>query len=484
MTSVGEIPRARSTQRIVSLASYGIGPFALLAVWYLRQAGMIANISLLLLAGLLAFTIVANLGTALWVKGEPASQVRLHARAAASTLSTAAIIYAAGWGALLIVAFALGSAELLRTVGPAISRPNLLWNFLAIGAGEFAVHIGWAPSTVEVRVSHAVAIAGAICLALVTKVLGQSAEATETAETIVRERAARFESLVEHAADVIGVVTVNGTIVAVSPATESMLGFPPEELTGRPVSMVLANEDFDVHSILAGIAGDVGRATTFEARLRHRDGSERLVIATLSKPSAAWRDEIAINLHDITTQRELEERLRHDARHDALTGLLNRKAFGEASEYACARAAKHQRTVGMLYIDLDGFKEINDSFGHDMGDQVLIETSKRLARCISPAETLARLGGDEFAILIGLVDDNEAIVLSETILEELARPIPGLPDGARVGASIGIALRSSEGIEISNLMQEADEAMYSAKRSGRSRWVLANAERRTTPAHI
>jgi len=477
VTSVSEIPRARSTQRTVSLAAYGIGPFAIAALWWLRREHLMTDVSMPVIVALLTFAVVTNLATAVWVHRKPHSLVRLHARAAASTLATASIIYSVGWGAPLIVAFALGSAELLRTVGPSATRPTLLWNYVAIGAGELAVHRGWAPSVLDVPISHAIAITGAVCLMLVTRVLGASAAATETAETTIRERAARFQSLVEHAADLIGIITVDGTIRSVSPASETILGYPREELAGQPISMVMANQRLDLEGILADIAARVGDPTSFEVRLLHRDGTERLVIATLSKPSVEWGNEIAINLHDITTQRELEERLRHDARHDALTGLLNRKAFGEASERACQRAIEQQRTVGMLYIDLDGFKEINDSFGHDMGDQVLIETSRRLMQCLGTGETLARLGGDEFAILIEIVDDNDAIELSERLLEELARPIGGLPDAARVGASIGIALRTREGIEISNLMQEADEAMYVAKRNGRSRWEMSGTTR-------
>ncbi|HNI35748.1 MAG TPA: GGDEF domain-containing protein, partial [Microthrixaceae bacterium] len=216
----------------------------------------------------------------------------------------------------------------------------------------------------------------------------------------------------------------------------------------------------------------VGVPTSYEFRARHADGSERLVVGTLTTPTADWGDHIVLNLHDVTTQRDLETQLRHDASHDALTGLMNRKAFGDASERACARAARQGRTVGMLYIDLDGFKQINDTFGHDAGDRVLIEAGRRLRTCLTDGETLARLGGDEFAVLVDAVSGNRAIELAECILSTIGEPIEGLPNDARVVASIGIALRSSDGIEISTLMQDADAAMYAAKRNGRARWEL------------
>ena len=252
-----------------------------------------------------------------------------------------------------------------------------------------------------------------------------------------------------------------------------MLGYHPDDVAGQPIARYVEDRYVDgIEDMLRLAVEDVGSASSFELRLRHHDGSTRLVIATLTTPSTDWSDNIVLNVHDITTQRDLESQLRHDARHDPLTGLLNRKAFGEASERSCVRATRSGDTVGMLYIDLDGFKQVNDTFGHDKGDRVLIEAGERLHDCLGEGETLARLGGDEFAVLIDSVDGERPVELAEAILESLGRPIRGLPNDVRVGASIGIALRSSDGIEISTLMQDADAAMYMAKRNGRSRWEI------------
>ena len=157
MTSVALIPRARANQKLASWAAYGCGPFAIAALWWLRRDGMIADTPLWVVAVMLVVGGLANFGTTWWTRRSPDSMLAIHARVAASALMTAAVIYSTGWGALLIVAFALGSAEILRTVGPATSRPNLIWNWIAIGAGEVAVHLGFAPSAVSIRVSHAVA---------------------------------------------------------------------------------------------------------------------------------------------------------------------------------------------------------------------------------------------------------------------------------------------------------------------------------------
>lgn len=135
----------------------------------------------------------------------------------------------------------------------------------------------------------------------------------------------------------------------------------------------------------------------------------------------------------------------------------------------------------MLYIDLDGFKTVNDTLGHDIGDEVLQITARRLERCVRRADVVARLGGDEFGVLLPAAGTALAIVVAERILAEVSRPIPSLPVGMTVGASIGIATRSAGGIEMGTLIREADEAMYCAKRSGRARW-RRNGD--STPDHV
>jgi len=458
---------------VASIAAYGVGPFAFAAMWWLRSRGLIADTPLWVFAVILVLGAVVNYGSGVAVRRHPDSTLCVHLRVAAATLVTAATIYAVGWGPLVVIAYALGSAELLRTVGPRSTRANLGWNWVAIGAGQAAIAAGWAPTVIDSTLAHAVAVTGAVLLATVTKLLGQAAAATEAAEDLVRERALHFEALIAHAADLIGVVRSDGTIVSMSPAVTSMLGYAPDDLVGQPIGRFLdPSVAHEVADRLRACVDDHGTVGSGEVRLRHADGGDRLVGVTMTTPGPDWGDHVILNVRDITTQRDLESRLRHDARHDSLTGLLNRKAFGETSERSCAGAARSGRTVGMLYVDLDGFKEVNDSYGHDAGDRVLCEAGQRLSRCLRPGETLARLGGDEFAVLIDDVRDDRAVQLAEAILSALVRPVEGFPGEVRVGASIGIALRSSDGIEMSTLLRDADAAMYEAKRNGRSRWEM------------
>jgi diguanylate cyclase (GGDEF)-like protein len=211
---------------------------------------------------------------------------------------------------------------------------------------------------------------------------------------------------------------------------------------------------------------------TVEMRLRHVDGSTRLTVATLTAPDE-WEGRIILNLHDITTQRGLEELLRHQATHDHLTGLWNRAAFQELVSTSCARAARHGTTLGVMFVDLDGFKQVNDTQGHDAGDAVLKEAASRIQRALRQTEILARLGGDEFAVLAEPVEGHEHLVdIAVRLLDALAEPWDGIGD-ATLAASIGIASHTGAGAHPELLLRLADAAMYEAKRRGGHQWQAA-----------
>jgi diguanylate cyclase (GGDEF)-like protein len=179
-------------------------------------------------------------------------------------------------------------------------------------------------------------------------------------------------------------------------------------------------------------------------------------------------------MHDVTKQRELEEQRRHDALHDPLTGLWNRPAFAQYAEKACARAARDGSTLALLFVDLDGFKQVNDTLGHSLGDDVLVEVARRLRGCLRGTEVLARLGGDEFTVLVERVSGaRDAIEIADRIHATLTQPIDGIEGKLVLGASVGIALSEQGKLTSAELLRDADHAMYTAKRSGRSGWKLA-----------
>nr|WP_269329210.1 diguanylate cyclase [Kineosporia babensis] len=180
---------------------------------------------------------------------------------------------------------------------------------------------------------------------------------------------------------------------------------------------------------------------------------------------------LILMIEDITDRRELTERLRHEAAHDPLTGLPNRSQLRERLDRALAAKARIGN-VAVLYIDLDGFKAVNDSQGHSAGDELLIQVADRIAACVRSSDVVARLGGDEFAVLCpGVPDQDTALAIGRSIIATLAEEFELSSAYARIGASVGVALSGAdeEGSTASALLEAADGAMYRAKRDGKGR---------------
>jgi diguanylate cyclase (GGDEF)-like protein/PAS domain S-box-containing protein len=171
---------------------------------------------------------------------------------------------------------------------------------------------------------------------------------------------------------------------------------------------------------------------------------------------------------DITERKRAEERVRYLAQHDALTGLPNRVLLRDRLVQAVAQARRSNTQVGVMFIDLDYFKNINDSLGHEAGDRLLEEMSLRLRGCLREGDTVARLGGDEFVVsLLALKDSHDVIPVAEKLLESLREPVKLGPDVLHVTASVGVSLYPADGEDADELMRCADAAMYHAKEKGR-----------------
>ncbi|MDQ1520313.1 MAG: hypothetical protein QOI55_1386, partial [Actinomycetota bacterium] len=197
-----------------------------------------------------------------------------------------------------------------------------------------------------------------------------------------------------------------------------------------------------------------------------RDEVPRDVQGLLER-SAAIADQAATALENA----RLLEQVRHQATHDDLTGLPNRVLFEDAAERALRHSERSQEPVALLFVDLDGFKSVNDNLGHDAGDALLSEVARRLEAGLRAGDVVARLGGDEFTALLPATDAETAAEVAERLREALAHPIL-LPDGAvRVSACIGIAVSPEDANDYKLLLKAADAAMYDAKRLGRDRCV-------------
>jgi diguanylate cyclase (GGDEF)-like protein/PAS domain S-box-containing protein len=294
---------------------------------------------------------------------------------------------------------------------------------------------------------------------------------------LIRRAAARnvsqFRTLVHNASDLITVVDSKGTIVYQSPSIQWLIGLGPEDLSGTNYLDLLMEEDVDhVRSLLADVAAASETTVTAEYRVRHTDGSSRHVESIVSNlvddPTVKG---LVLNTRDVTDRKILQEELAHQAFHDSLTGLSNRAVFHDRIEHALARSERHDTRLAVFLLDLDGFKTVNDSLGHDAGDQLLIAVARRLEFQGRSSDTVARIGGDEFGILLeDDADEHRARALADRALSAFTVPFDVQGREVFIRASVGIALSVPGNTETDELIRSADTAMYAAKAAGKGRY--------------
>src|SRR3989440_9312146 len=298
-------------------------------------------------------------------------------------------------------------------------------------------------------------------------------------DALLRERRAarmveeRYASLIANASDVIMIVAPDGVLRFVSPACERTLGLKPEEISGRSLLELWGGEGGErVRLFLAEVAatrsGIVG-----PVELRIERGARRCVLegvgSNLTQDPAVQG--LALNFRDISERKALEEQLRQLAFHDPLTLLANRNLFRDRVQHALTLAQCGQGSVAVMFLDLDNFKNINDSLGHDAGDCLLQAVAQRIVKTTRSSDTVARLGGDEFAVLLeGIASVTEVGHLADSLIDTLDLPFTLDRVEGRVAASIGVAF-STPDTDAEALLSNADIAMYHAKAAGKNRHV-------------
>ncbi|HEX6733545.1 MAG TPA: EAL domain-containing protein [Azonexus sp.] len=302
-----------------------------------------------------------------------------------------------------------------------------------------------------------------------------------TARLEQSERLHRF--LVEQSPDLIYTLDSDGRFVFVNGRIESLLGYTREELLGQHFSVIVHEDDVEQARFAFGERRIGERATSnFEVRLRNkqqgvRNFDNRMIVAILSSQGIYTADKGDAQPHfigtsgvarDITERKRAEETIAFQAFHDLLTGLPNRTLFLDRLELSITQARRRNQRLGVMFLDIDRFKLINDTYGHPEGDRLLKEFSGRMRQCLRSGDTLARQGGDEFTVLLpDIVSVDDVAVIAKKMLAELKRPFTVAERDFIATVSIGIAVYPEDGQTPDELIRNADIAMYQTKAQGK-----------------
>jgi diguanylate cyclase (GGDEF)-like protein/PAS domain S-box-containing protein len=289
-----------------------------------------------------------------------------------------------------------------------------------------------------------------------------------------RSAEARFAALIRNTSDVIAVVDVQGVFNYLTPTAERIFGQPPQALIGRRLAELVAFEDrARLREFFGRDLVHPGASAHVEVRIPRGQEKHRIVEIHASnmeeEPAIAG---FLLNLRDYTDRKGMEEQLKRLALHDPLTLLANRSLFRDRLEHAVAVSRRNGRGVAVLFVDLDNFKGVNDSYGHAAGDRVLHRSAQRLVKATRNGDTVARFGGDEFAVLLeNLTGRDQVIEVAARIVESLQGPLELTGNETRVGASVGVAFAGpDDGVE--ELLRNADVAMYASKARGKGCYTV------------
>jgi diguanylate cyclase (GGDEF)-like protein/PAS domain S-box-containing protein len=400
----------------------------------------------------------------------------LNLRIAAQAASVATIIYLTGWGPVLSGGFAFIAMEEIALDGSRVWRRTSAWCILAVLAGQLAIWRGWAPSELTLSQANALAFLGVVMFLFVVRMAAATTERKERAEASVRLSEDRFRSLIQNSTDATMVVGADGLCTYASPAITTLLGFQPSELIGRrPTERIHPD---DVQRVIDRLGPEwQGSPDTAHLQLRmaRHDGRwcdvEVAVVNQVDRPSVSG---YVVNIRDITERKAFEAMLAHRAMHDPLTGLANRHLLHDRLNEMLIRARRSGCVVAACFVDLDRFKEVNDTLGHEVGDQLLVEAAGRMLGVLRAGDVVGRLGGDEFVIATeGDPGSAGPEAVAERVRHELRAPFHlAAADGSPVTVSASIGVATGDRPSAEDLIRDADVALYRAKAAGRDRIVV------------
>ena len=357
----------------------------------------------------------------------------------------------------------------------------LLWTSLAYVVGTIGAYIG-AELVFGMGFDAFIATVAVASIVLYAfkaneKIVKAEAKPSSNSNGSFKESPERFRSAFDHAAIGMALVSPEGRWLQVNRSLCELLGYTERELMATDYLKVIHPNDLS--AVMANIKdlmrGKIPSCQT-EKRYIHKQGQEvwALWSASLARDGFSKSPHLIFQIQNITDRKEAEERLLHDAFHDALTSLPNRALLIDHLKLALARSERNEKAMfAVIYLDLDRFKVINDSLGHMIGDQLLIGIARRLENILRPGDTIARLGGDEFTILLEDIQDrNYVIQIVERIQNEISAPFSLNGREVFTTVSIGIAISSKDYKQTEDVLRDADTAMYRAKALGKARYEV------------
>ncbi|HSZ37682.1 MAG TPA: EAL domain-containing protein [Acidimicrobiales bacterium] len=286
----------------------------------------------------------------------------------------------------------------------------------------------------------------------------------------------RFRALVQRATDMITVIDATGCVHYDSPAVERILGWAPPQRLGRNAGAIVHPDDQPAAGAAwNAVIADPSRPQTIEVRLLDTTGSWHWAESTFTNLlDEATVEGIVINHRVVDERKALQDELQHRAWHDSLTGLANRGLLRDRVDGSVPAVYPDGDPTSVLFIDLDDFKTVNDGLGHDTGDQLLVQVSDRLLKCVGPSDLVARLGGDEFAVLVAASPDGPAAggSVAQRIINAMQEPFDVGGHRMYVSTSIGIATCTPGAADADSVLMQADIAMYHAKANGKNQFVF------------
>jgi len=367
-----------------------------------------------------------------------------------------------------------------RLMGGGVAPVEYFENDILIGGGD-VLTVAWHNSPL---LDESGKINGALSS-------GEDITERKQAERALVESKEKLHAVIETALDAVVQMDAAGIITGWNAQAEKIFGWNSEEAVGRMMHETIIPPQYreaHVQGLKRFLATGEGAIlnSRIELSALHRDGHEFPVELAVVPIKTADKHEFSAFIHDITSRKKAEDQIWKQANFDTLTGLPNRNMFYDRLAQEIRKAGRASLTMALLYIDLDHFKEINDTLGHSLGDILLVEAARRISTCVRETDTVARLGGDEFIITLTELNEVSRVdALAQHILHELAEPFRLEGEMVYVSASIGITLYPHDATAVEDMVKNADQAMYAAKAAGRNRFsYFAQSMQQTAQAKL